>query len=436
MLSTVQKTEKNIAFLEIEIEKEKVSSAFQKTYQDLLKKVRISGFRPGKIPKNVLLNFVGKETIEQGVIEILIPEAISLSLKENNIDAISYPKITQIGEIKEGMPFKFSMEVEVKPEVNLPFYRGLVLKKKRQDITDIHIDKHLYFLREKKAMLVPVEDRGITSGDVVVINYYATCDGKDFSNNKGEGVQIEIGSGNFLKEVEDNLLGLNKGDEKDIVVKISEDHPNKEIAGKDINFKVKVVSIKQKQLPDITSEFASEFGCNTISELREEIRKSLEEDLKRKERDDFKNQIIDILSDATKIDVPTSLVNYEKERLINNLIQNLRLNGLNPDDYIADGRLKDEEKQKDIENQAEKNAKKYLILDSISKKENISVTEEEVQEEIEKIARHMNVDVQKVKKYFEEQGKISSIEENIRHEKVFDLIIDSAKFLYVEEEEK
>lgn len=435
MLSTVRSIEKNKATLDIEIEKEKVKEGFQKVYQDLSRQAKVPGFRAGKIPRHILINFVGKSAISQGVVEKLLPDAISGAIKENNIEAISLPQIAKIEEIKEDEAFKFTVEVEVKPQVKQIQYKNLVMKKKTLDINEIQIEKQLQLLREKKAILLPVEDRGIKEGDVVFLDYSVTVGGEELPSLRGEGIEAEIGKGNFLKEIEDKILGAKESEERKVEVKMKDDFPQPEIAGKEVEFQVKIVSIKQKQLPDLDSEFAKEVGCNNITDLKEKIKEGLKKEAEYREREDLKKQIIDVLLETTPVDKSETLINYEREKIINNLMTNLRLQGLNPDDYIKDGKPKDENTQKEIEEAAERNAKLFLILDNIAKEEGITATEEETAEEVERIARQLQMSPVQVKNYLEMQGKIFQVQKDIVREKVFDLIIDSSKSLYVEGDE-
>lgn len=436
MLSTVRSIEKNKATLDIEIEKEKVKEGFQRTYQDLSRQVKVPGFRAGKIPRHILINFVGKSAIAQGVVEKLLPDAVSGAIQENNIEAISLPQIAKLEEIKEDEAFKFTVEVEVKPQVKQIQYKNLVLKKKTLDINEIQIEKQLQLLREKKATLLPVEERGIEEGDVVFLDYSATVSGKDFPENKKEGIEVEVGKGDFLKEIEGKILGAKESEEIKVEVKMKEDFPQVEIAGKEVEFQVKIVSIKQKQLPDLDSEFAKEVGCEDLPDLKEKIKEGLKREAEYRMRENFKKQIIDILLETTPIDKSETLINYEREKIINNLTTNLRLQGLNPDDYIKDGKPKDENTQKEIEEASERNAKTFLILDNIAREEGITTSEEEMTEEVEKIARQIQLSPPQVKNYLETQRKMPHVQKDIVREKVFDLIIDSSKSLYVEEEER
>lgn len=436
MLSTVRSIEKNRATLDIEIEKEKVKEGFQRTYQDLSRQAKVPGFRAGKIPKHILINFVGKSAIAQNVVEKLLPDAVSGAIQENNIEAISLPQIAKLEEIKEDEAFKFTVEVEVKPQVKQIQYKNLVLKKKTLDINEIQIEKQLQLLREKKAILLPVEDRGIKEGDVVFLDYSATVSGKDFPENKKEGIEVEVGKGDFLKEIEDKILGAKESEKIKVEVKMKDDFPQREIAGKEIEFQVKIVSIKQKQLPDLDSEFAKEVGCKDLPDLKEKIEEGLKREAEYRMRENFKKQIIDVLLETTPVDKSETLINYEREKIINNLITNLRLQGLNPDDYIKDGKPKDENTQKEIEEASERNAKTFLILDNIAREEGITTSEEEMTEEVEKIARQIQLSPPQVKNYLETQRKMPHVQKDIVREKVFDLIIDSSKSLYVEEEER
>lgn len=436
MLSTVRSIEKNRATLDIEIEKEKVKEGFQRTYQDLSRQAKVSGFRAGKIPKHILINFVGKSAIAQNVVEKLLPDAVSGAIQENNIEAISLPQIAKLEEIKEDEAFKFTVEVEVKPQVKQIQYKNLVLKKKTLDINEIQIEKQLQLLREKKAILLPVEDRGIKEGDVVFLDYLATVSGKDFPENKKEGIEVEVGKGDFLKEIEDKILGAKESEEIKVEVKMKDDFPQREIAGKEVEFQVKIVSIKQKQLPDITNEFAEELSCKDLPDLKEKIKEGLKKEAEYRMRENFKKQIIDVLLETTPVDKSETLINYEREKIINNLITNLRLQGLNPDDYIKDGKPKDENTQKEIEEASERNAKTFLILDNIAREEGITTSEEEMTEEVEKIARQIQLSPPQVKNYLETQRKMPHVQKDIVREKVFDLIIDSSKSLYVEGEER
>lgn len=433
----VEKLEENKITLHIEVEAAQVDSAIDRAMQQLKKQAKIQGFRQGHVPKHILKRFVGEETIFKNAVELLIPEAYGEAIEKSQLDVLTEPELSELGEIAEGKSFKFKLSFQVKPDIELGEYKGLTLTKRDVPVTEDLIDAQLQSMREQQAMLVPVDDRGLQLGDMAEIALEAECDGKKIYEGGQDPFFIEVGKGMILAELEEKITGMKKGEEKQVDVTYPDDFANKELAGKKASFKVNVTEIKEKKLSELDDEFAKTFKMETLAQLKDEIKKSLEAERDRRIQDDFHAQAADAVLGAAKVSTPPVLVQRETRRILAQLHRNLESYGVDPHEHFTehgpDEKLKDEERQKSVEETAEKKARLNLILDAIVKKENLIVSLDEVNKEIRLLAQSVGQSEQKVRDLLESQGGMYSLQQSLARDKALIFLVKNAK---LQEEQK
>jgi trigger factor len=428
MKSQVIKKENNIVTLEIEVGAEKFEEGVQKAYLKNRKKFNIPGFRKGKAPRQIIESRYGKGVFYEDAINIIFPEAYDKAVEENNIEAIDRP-VVDIKQLEEGKPVIFTAEVPVKPEVELGEYKGIEVEKVEYNVTEEDVDAELKRMQESNARIVEVEDRPAKEGDILTIDYAGYMDGEQFEGGTAENQTLEIGSGRFIPGFEEQLIGKNKGEEVEINVTFPEEYHAEELAGKPAVFKVKIHEIKEKELPELDDEFAKDVSeFDTIDELKEDIKKKLEENSKNREKIDNENKVIEKVVEAAKVDVPEVLIDREVDYQLGDFEQRLLMQGLRLEQYLQLTNTKLDDLKEQLRPNAEKMVKMELVLEAISKKENIEATDDEIDQELEKMAKQYNQDVDKFKKKMRNED-LDFIKMGIIKRKTVDFLVENAKFI-------
>lgn len=433
----VEKLEENKVALHIEVDAAQVDETINRTLNKFNKDVRVQGFRQGHAPKHILRRFVGEENVLRNAVETLIPVAYQEALEKSQLEVITEPELSDMSELAEGKPFTFKLSLQVKPDMELGEYKGLELAKRDVPVTEEMIAEQLNAMREQQAMLVPVEDRGLQTGDMVEVALEAECEGKKIYEGGQDPFFIEVGKGMILAELEEKIAGMKKGEEKQVDVTYPEDFANKELAGKKASFKVNVKEIKEKKLAELNDEFAKTYKVENVQQLKDEVKKHMESERDRRIQDDLRVQAAEAVLGIAKLNTPPVLVQKETRRILDQLHRNLESYGVDPHEHFTehgpDEKLKDEQRQKEVEQTAEKKARLNLILDAIVKKENILVSFDEVNKEIRLIAQGSGQTEQKVRGFLESQGAIYSLQQSLAREKAIDFLVKHAT---IKEEEK
>ncbi len=418
--------------LSVEIEPEEVERRLNEFYQELRKKVRIKGFRPGKVPIRILEARFGnlvKEEVIQNIIRDTLPEAtkkldrLPLGIPSLNFDKDSF---------KRGSPFTYEAEVEVKPDIEVSDYIGIELKKPEVKVTEDMIKREIDKLREMHGELVSVkEDRPIKMGDYVVLSYRGFYKGKPMEELTKENAIIKIGGRDTHPLFEAALVGLKKGEEKRISVDFEENYPNPNLAGKSIKFDVRIIDIKEMKLPELTDEFVKEkFKAETVEKFKEDIRKRLIEQEEKKAEFELKRQILDKLVEKVQVELPKVLVDAELEQMVEGFKNDLKKGGSSLEEFG----LTEEKIRKDFRPAAERRVKEMLILEKIAEKEGISVSDEEVEEEIKKTAQAIGEEPERLKKIYEERRIIDYLRIRLRDQKTLNYLLQNAKIKEAKEE--
>ena len=421
----VEKTEnKNEVKLSFKIEAEKFDGAIKEVYAKSAKYFNVPGFRKGKAPFNIVERMYGDEIFYEDAFNELVPEIYDNAIKENKVEAVSQPEI-DIKNMKKGEDLEFTATVQIKPEVKLGKYKGIELKKVEYNVSDEDVDHELGHMQERNARVLSVEDRPVKDKDIAKIDFEGFVDGVAFEGGKAEGHELEIGSKTFILGFEDQIIGMNIADEKDIKVKFPEDYYSKDLAGKDATFKVKLHEIKEKKLPELDDEFAKDVSeFDTIKDLKQNIKENKQKANDERAKRELEDAAIDAVAKTTEIDIPSGMIDGEVANMIGEMEQQLSYQGISLDQYLQIVKKTRKEIEDSYKPQAEKNVKARLILEAIIKAEKIEADSKEVDEKIKEMAKNYGRKEEELSK--NEQLK-EYIAETIKTEKAVDFIVKNAK---------
>lgn len=425
MSTKIEKTEnKNEVKLEFTIEAKKFDEAIMKVYQKSARYFNIPGFRKGKAPFNIVERMYGDEIFYEDAFNELVPAIYEKEIEDNKIEAVSKPEIN-IVKMKKGEDLVFTALVQTKPEVKLGKYKGIELKKVEYPVTDEDVEHELAHVQEHNARIITVEDRPVQDKDIAVIDFQGFVDGKAFEGGKAEKHELEIGSKTFIPGFEDQVIGMKVGEEKDINVKFPEDYFSKDLAGKDATFKVKLHEIKEKQLPALDDEFAKDVSeFDTLKDYKTSIKEKKQAQNDDKAKHETENLAIEAVSNETKIDIPSGMIETEIDAMIRDLEQQLSYQGINLDQYLKIMNKTRKEIEENYKEQAEKNVKSRLILEAIIKEEKIESTDEEINAKIKEMATNYG---RKEEELSKNEALKEYIANTIKTEKAIELIIKNAK---------
>lgn len=401
----VEKLEHNMAKLTIEVSAEELEKALQGAYNKQKKNISIPGFRKGKVPRQMIEKMYGPEVFYDDAANQLIPEAYGKVYDEEDLEIVSQPKI-DIVQIEKGKPFIFTAEVALKPEVTLGEYKGLKVEKISNRVTQKEIEAKLVEEQEKNARTVSVTDRPVQDKDEVVLDFEGFVDGVAFEGGKGENYPLTIGSGAFIPGFEEQLIGANLEEEKEVNVKFPEEYHAKDLAGKEAVFKCTVHEIKVKELPELDDEFASEVSeFETLDAYKADIKAKIKEQKiaegKRKQED---KAVEEAVANA-QMDIPDAMVDTEVRQMANDFAQRLQQQGLTLDQYFQFTGMTAEKMTDELKPQALKRIQARLVLEAIVKAENIEISDEKIDEEIQKMADAYKMEADKLKEFMGEKEK-------------------------------
>jgi len=401
----VEKLEHNMAKLTIEVSAEELEKALQGAYNKQKKSISIPGFRKGKVPRQMIEKMYGPEVFYDDAANQLIPEAYGKVYDEEDLEIVSQPKI-DIVQIEKGKPFIFTAEVALKPEVTLGEYKGLKVEKISNRVTQKEIDAKLAEEQEKNARTVSVTDRPVQDKDEVVLDFEGFVDGVAFEGGKGENYPLTIGSGSFIPGFEDQLIGANLEEEKEVRVTFPEEYHAKDLAGKDAVFKCTVHEIKVKELPELDDEFASDVSeFETLDAFKADIKAKIKEQKiaegKRKQED---KAVEEAVANA-QMDIPDAMIDTEVRQMANDFAQRLQQQGLTMDQYFQFTGMTAEKMTEELKPQALKRIQTRLVLEAIVKAENIEISDEKIDEEIQKMAESYKMEAEKLKEFMGENEK-------------------------------
>lgn len=426
MKAELIKREGNNVTLKITVENDKFEAAVTKAYNKTKGKYNIPGFRKGKAPKMVIETQYGKGVFYNDAIEILFPEVYPAAIDELNIDPIDRPDL-DIEEISKDNGLVMVVNVEVKPEFELGAYKGIEISKVDNTVNEDAVDERLNEMVERNARLVSVEDRAIENGDTAVIDFEGFDNGVAFEGGKGENHNLVIGSNSFIPGFEEQLVGKKAGEEVEVNVSFPEEYHAEQLAGKPVVFKVKVNDVKVKEVPALDDEFAkdaSEF--ETLAELRADVKAKLEEEAENKAKGEMRNSLVEKVAENTEVVIPEAMVEGQIDNMLMELNYQLQYQGLSLQQLLEMTGRSVEELRAERRADAERLVKSSLVLEAIAKAENIEVSEEEFNAELEKMAAMYNMEADKIKSSLREND-IEDIKGQVKIRKTIDLLVENAK---------
>lgn len=421
----VEKLEKNMAKLTIEVSADEFSKAVEEAYQKNRGKISVPGFRKGKVPKKMIEQMYGKAVFYEDAANSLIPGAYEKALEECEETIVSSPKI-DVTQIEEGKPFIFTAEVALKPEVTLGAYKGIEVDKIDAAVTDEEVEADLKQQQENNSRVVSVE-RPVADGDIAVIDYEGFADGTAFEGGKGEDYSLTIGSHSFIDNFEEQLIGKNAGEECEVNVTFPEEYHAKELAGKPAVFKVTVKEVKEKQLPELNDEFAGEVSeFETLEAYKEDIRKKLAEKKEAEAKNKKEDAVITAIIENAQMEIPEAMVETQQRQIVDEFAQRLQMQGLSMEQYFQFTGLSYQHMMEQVKPQAERKINSRLVLEAVVAAENITATEEDYEEEIKRMAEGYRMEADKIKELMGEQGR-KQIMEDLAVRKAAEFVVNEAK---------
>lgn len=393
----VEKTEKNMAKLIIEVPEADFEKAVQAAYLKQRKNIALPGFRKGKAPRKMIEKMYGVGVFFEEATDSLMPGAYAQAVEESGLEIVSRPEI-DIVQLESGKPFIFSAQVAVKPEVTLGEYKGLEVPRADLAVTEEDILEELKKEQEKNSRAVDVDDRPVASGDMIKLDFEGFVDGEAFEGGKGTDYDLTIGSDAFIPGFEDQLVGAEIGKETEVHVTFPENYQASELAGKPAVFKCTVNRISYKELPELDDEFAQEVSeFDTLDEYKEDVRKNLEEKKAASAKTEKENALVDKVIENAQMDIPEAMLNTQVDQMYSGYLQRLQSQGISPEQYMQFTGATPEALKDQIRPQALKQIQTRLVLEAIAKAEAIDPSQEKVEEEIARMAESYKMEADKLK---------------------------------------
>ncbi len=416
-----KKEEANAYELVVSVDGETFEKAINKVYKKEVKKINIQGFRKGKAPRRIIEKMYGTEVFYDDAMQDCYPEALYAAAEEAGVKIVAVESLEAIEASAEG--FTFKAQVIVEPEMEIDGYKGIEIEKKSTEVTDELIEKEIEQVRERNSRLVTVEDRAAENGDTAVIDFEGFVDGEAFEGGKSEGYNLSLGSGNFIPGFEEQIVGHKAGEEFSIFVKFPEEYQAEELQGKEAEFKIVLHEIKTKELPEVDDEFVQDVSDKeTLDEYKEELRETVGKRLVDEAEKDVDDKIAEKLMELVQGEIPEAMYENQTNEMIRDFENRLRSQGLDMDTYMRYMGMDVNALKGMYRTDAEKRVKLRLALETIAKKENIEVTEADLDEEYGKLAETYKMDVDKVKAAI----AADSLSEDVRVQKALDLVKASA----------
>ncbi|ABV63127.1 MULTISPECIES: trigger factor [Bacillus] len=418
-----EKQEGNEGVLTVEVDAETFNKALDDAFKKVVKQVSIPGFRKGKVPRGLFEQRFGVESLYQDALDILLPVEYPKAIDEAGIDPVDRPEI-DVEKIEKGESLIFTAKVTVKPEVKLGDYKGLNVEKDDATVTDEDVQEELKGMQNRQAELVVKEEGAIENGDTVVLDFEGFVDGEAFEGGKAENYSLEVGSGSFIPGFEEQLVGLEAGAEKDVEVTFPEEYHAEDLAGKPAVFKVKIHEIKAKELPALDDEFAKDVDeeVETLAELTEKTKKRLEEAKENEAEGKLREELVEKASENAEVDIPQAMVDTELDRMMKEFEQRLQMQGMNLELYFQFSGQDEDALKEQMKEDAAKRVKSNLTLEAIAAAENLQVSDEEVEEELSKMAEAYNMPIENIKQAI---GSTEAMKEDLKVRKAIDFLVEN-----------
>lgn len=424
----VEKLEKNMAKLTVEVPAEQFEAALKTSFQKNKNKFSIPGFRKGKAPQAMVEKMYGVGVLYDDAIDTLLDSTYADAVKESGLEIVSRPEIG-IEQIEKGKTFIYTALVAVKPEVTLGEYKGVEVEKAKPEVTDADVEAELKKVQDQNSRMVNVEDRAVENGDHTVIDFEGFVDGQPFEGGKSEAYPLVIGSHSFIDTFEEQLIGKNIGDEVEVNVTFPAEYHAAELAGKPAVFKVKIHEIKTKELPELNDEFAGEVSeFETMDEYKSDIRAKLAETKQQQATTENENNVVEKVVENASMEIPDAMIDEQVREMINDYARRMQSQGISLEQYMQFTGMTIEKLQEQSRPQAEKRIRTRLVLEAVVAAENIQVSDEAVDAEIAKMAETYKMEADKVRSIMGEAG-IAQMKEDMAVQEAVDFLVAESNLI-------
>ena len=422
----VEKLEKNMAKLTIEVSAEELDKAMEKAYQKQKSRISLPGFRKGKAPRKMIESMYGKGVFMEDAVNSLVPQEYSKAIADCDLEIVSQPEIN-VTQMEPGKALIFTADVATKPEVTLGDYKGVEVPKTEIAVTDEEVDAEVKKEQDKNSRTVVVEDRAAANGDITTIDFEGFVDGVAFDGGKGSDYALTLGSGTFIPGFEDQLVGANTGDHVEVKVTFPEEYQAKELAGKEAVFQCDVKKIETKEVPELDDEFAKDVSeFDTLAEYKEDVKKNLTEKKEKEARTAKENAAVDKAIENAQMDIPDLMIQTQCRQMMDDFARRMQQQGLSMDQYFQFTGQSMDKMMEDMKPQALKRIQTRLVLEKVVETENIEASEDEINEEISKMAEMYKMEADKVRELLGEQG-LGQMKEDLAVQKAVTMLADAAK---------
>ncbi|MDI4644829.1 trigger factor [Cohnella hashimotonis] len=422
-----EKIEKNLGVLEVEIDEAKVAEALDKAFKKVVQKVNVPGFRKGKVPRGIFESRFGIESLYQDAIDILLPGAYSEAVEQTGIVPVDRPDV-DVEQFGKGQSFIFKAKVTVKPEVTLGEYKGLEAPAAETEVKEEEINAELERLQNRHAELVVVDEGPAQNGDTTIIDFEGFLDGEPFEGGKGERYSLELGSGSFIPGFEEQVVGLNIAEDKEINVTFPENYQAENLAGKDVVFKVKLHEIKRKNLPALDDEFAKDVSeFDTFDEYKADLTSKLKERKEKEAEAAKENALIDKAAEGAELEIPAAMIESEIDSMLKDFESRLRMQGMTLDLYYQFSGQDEEALKGQMRVDAEKRVRNNLVLEAIANAENLEISEDELSAELDNLSKMYNRSADELRTIFGSNGYIDTLNADLKVRKAVKFLLENSK---------
>ncbi|CAM3738627.1 trigger factor [Cohnella lubricantis] len=427
MKANWEKIEKNVGLLEVEIDEQQVTEALDKAFRKVAAKVNVPGFRKGKVPRKIFEARFGVESLYQDAIDILLPDAYTNAVEQAGITPVDRPEV-DVEQFAKGQTFKFKAKVTVKPEVKLGEYKGLAVPAAEAEVTEEEINQELERLQQRHAELVVVDEGPAQMGDITIIDFEGFESGVPFEGGKGERYQLELGSGSFIPGFEEQVVGLNIAEEKDIEVTFPENYHAENLAGKPVVFKVKLHEIKRKNLPALDDEFAKDVSeFDTLDEYKQDLASKLKERKAKEAEAARENAVIDQAAANAEVEIPEVMIDNEVENMLKDFESRIRMQGMTLELYYQFSGQDEAALKGQMKADAEKRVRNNLVLEAIADAEKMEVSEADVEEELANLSQMYNRPAEELRSIFSANGYLSTLTADLKVRKAVKFLVEQSK---------
>ena len=421
----VEKLEKSMAKLTIEVDSTEFDSAVDKAYQKSRSKISLPGFRKGKAPRAMIEKMYGSGIFYEDAANMIIPDAYESAAKESGLAIVAQPEIS-VEQVEKGKPFIFTAVVAVKPEVTLGEYKGIEVEKQSVEVTQEDIDEAIDRVRESNSRMITVDDRETQDGDTVIIDFDGYCDGEPYEGGKAEDYTLVLGSHSFIDTFEEQLIGKKIGDEVEVNVTFPDQYQAEELQGKPAMFKVKIHEIKVKELPELDDDFAQDVSdCDTLEEYKEDMKKKLQESKEQAAKRAIEEDVVNKIIENAQMEIPDPMVDAQTRQMIQEFAQNLQAQGLSVEQYMQFTGMTQQAMLDEIQPQALKRIQSRLVLEAVVEAEGIETSEEDVDKEIETMAGMYQMEPDKLREMMGE-NEMKQVRMDIAVQKAVNFVVEAA----------